>query len=106
MTSKTLFLNDIRSENYRQSLSDEDQVSLDVYLQEMKQSPADGEMDIAWQENGQGYYQHEHSLDAIKDVSEREQYLLRLKEDIDLWLADNPGNHTLGRARDSLFEAQ
>lgn len=103
MTFKTFFLKDIRSEDFRQSLSDEDQASLDVYLREMKQGPADGEMDIAWQENGQGYYRHNHYLGAIKDESEREQYLLRLKEDIDLWLADDPGNHMVGVVRDNLF---
>ncbi|MCR4308003.1 MAG: hypothetical protein NUV80_05565 [Candidatus Berkelbacteria bacterium] len=65
----------------------------------MKQGPADGEMDIAWQENGKGYYQHLHNLDTINDVTEREKYLLRLQEDIKLWLADDPGNHMVERVR-------
>jgi hypothetical protein len=105
MTSKTFFLKDICSENYRQSLSGEDQASLDVYLHERKQGPADGEMDIAWQENGQGYYRHEYRLDAINDATERARYLTRLKEDVALWLADDPDNHMVRSVRDSLFKA-
>ncbi len=106
MTSRAFFLKDLQSEDYRQGLSDKDLAALEVYLNEMKQGPADGEMDIAWKENGQGYYLHVHNLDVINDGVEREQYLARLQEDIGLWLAVDPGNHMVEQVRNSLLGLQ
>jgi hypothetical protein len=103
MTSKPFFLKEIRKENYRRSLSSDDQTSLDKYLSEMKQGPGDSEMDIAWMEEGRAYYAHQHYLDSIKNEQERELYLSRLRDDIETWLSEDPNNYTVGRVRD-LFD--
>ena len=75
MTTRTFFLKDIREENYPQGLSAEEKAALDRYLEEMAHGPADGEMDIDWKSEGQGYYIHEHILHGIKDEQERDLFL-------------------------------
>ena len=82
MTTQTFFLKDIRQENHRQGLSSEEAAALDKYLDEMAHGPADGEMDIEWESQGQGYYIHHHILHGIKDEQERDLYLQKLLEDI------------------------
>jgi hypothetical protein len=104
MTTKTFFLKDIRKDNYRQSLSSEEQAALDKYLQEMEHGPGHSDMDITWMDEGRGYYVHEHFLYSIKDEQERDIYLKKLREDIDTWLSEDPTNYMVGRVRDSLVE--
>jgi hypothetical protein len=102
MTSKSFFLKDIRKENYRQSLSPDEQASLDIFLQEMAHGAADGSMDGEWMSCGQGYYAHLHFLDSIKDKRERDLYLKRLREDINIRLVEDPDSYMVGRVRDFL----
>lgn len=103
MTTQTFFLKDIRQANYRQGLSAEDENALDKYLDEMAHGPADGEMDISWQSQGQGYYIHEHVLHGIKDTRDRDLYLQKLREDIDAWLTEKPGHHMVEKVRETVF---
>ena len=103
MTIQTFFLKDIRKEDYRQSLSSEEETALENYLEEMAHGPADGEMDIDWESQGQGYYIHHHILHSIKDERERNLFLQKLREDIDMWLSEKPGNHMVKKVREMVF---
>ena len=100
MINETFFLKDIRKENYRQGLSVEDESALDGYLEEMETGPGDGDMDIEWKDQGKGYYIHDHILNGIKDDQECDLYLVKLREDIDTWLSEDPGNYMVGQVRD------
>lgn len=102
MTTRTFFLKDIDSKNYRKSLSLSDQTSLDRYLHEMALGPADGEMDIDWQDQGQGYYVHLHKLASIDDEQERLLYRQNLLEDIKRWLAKEPNNFMVSNTQNLL----
>ena len=99
MTTRTFFLKDIDSKNYRKSLSLSEQASLDKYLHEMELGPADGEMDIDWQDQGQGYYVHLHELDSIDDKQERLQYRHNLLDDIKRWLVKEPNNYMVANVQ-------
>ena len=103
MTTQTFFLKDIREENYRQSLSSEEEAALDKYLEEMAYGPADGEMDIDWESQGQGYYIHHHILCGIKDKQERDIFLQKLREDIDTWLLEKPDHYMVEKVRRNFF---
>jgi hypothetical protein len=103
MTTQTFFLKDIRKEDYRQGLSSEEVAALDKYLEEMALGPADGEMDIDWQSQGQGYYIHDHILHSIKDESKRDLYMQNLREDIDAWLLEAPNHYMVERVREMIF---
>ena len=100
MSTKTFFLKNIRSEGYRDSLSAEDQASLDKYLEVMKKGPADGEVDIEWQETGKGYYVHLHQLESLLEGQERDEYLNCLEEDMKLWLTEDPSNYMVCNVRE------
>lgn len=100
---ETFFLKDIKREGYRNSLSDQENAALDLYLQDMQQGPADGEMDIEWQESGRGYYAHLHQLESLDDAQKKTEYLKRLKEDINLWLADESNNYMVNNVNKILF---
>jgi hypothetical protein len=103
MTAQTFFLKDIRQENFRQGLSSEEEVALDKYLEEMAYGPADGNMDIDWESQGQGYYIHHHILHGIKDERKRDIYLQKLREDIDTWLSEKPGHHMVKKVREMVL---
>ena len=72
MAMRTFFLEDIRKEAFRDTLSPEEQATLDRYLEEMDQDLADGEMDIEWVETGRGYYAHVRYLDGLADERARD----------------------------------
>lgn len=103
MTTQTFFLKDIRQENYRKGLSLEEENELDKYLEEMVHGPADGEMDIDWESQGQGYYIHHHILCGIKDKQERDIFLQKLREDIDTWLSEKPGLHMVRKVHEMIL---
>jgi len=103
MTNKSLFLKDIRKENYRQGLLAEDQAALDKYLEEMAHGAADGNMDNEWQADGLGYYIHDHILHGIKGEPERDLYLQKLREDIDTWLSEVPNHYMVEQVREIVF---
>ncbi len=103
MTTETFFLKDIRSEDCRHDLSPEEQAALDEYLKEMGHGPADGDMDIEWQESGRGYYAHLHVLESIKDEQERANYCKKLREDIDAWLSEEPNHYMVEQVREMVF---
>ena len=102
MTAQTFFLKDIRQEDYRQGLSTEEQAILENYLEEMAHGPADGEMDIDWESQGQGYYIHHHILHGIKDERERDLFLQKLREDIETWLSEKPGHYMVKKVREMI----
>lgn len=93
MTTQSFFLEDIRTKNYRESLSIDEIVVLDKYLEEMSAGPGDGDMDNEWQSQGQGYYLHDHILHGLKDKQERAIYLDKLRRDINTWLSEDPDNY-------------
>lgn len=102
MTTRTFFLKDIDSETFWKGLSLSEQASLDRYLHEMELGPADGEMDIDWQDQGQGYYIHLHKLYSIDDEQERLLYRQNLLEDINRWLAKEPNNYMVSNVQNLL----
>lgn len=104
MNMELFFLKNTRSEGFLQSLSPEEKAALDQYLYEMNLGPADGEMDIKWQETGKGYYVHLVNLQEIGDQEGRSDYLKRLKEDVKLWLVEDPKNYMVQRVQEILGE--
>jgi len=104
MIKMAFFLKDIDSEDYQYSLSSDEQAALDRYLREMELGPADGEMDIDWQDNGQGYYAHLHELHNIDDKQARSQYRQDLLEDIKKWMVREPNNYMVANVREILGE--
>lgn len=76
---------------------------VDSYLAEMAQGPADGEMDIQWQETCKGYYRHLYALGVIDDEDSKQEYLKELKIDIEQWLEREPGNCMVLSVRNQVF---
>lgn len=103
MGTQSFFLEDIRAKNYRDSLSVEESVELDSYLEEMATGPGDGNMDCEWQSQGKGYYLHDHILSGLKDKHERATYLEKLRKDIAIWLSEDPDNYMVKSLRSKLF---
>ena len=100
----SLFLKDIRSEEYMTALSDSELAVIEQYLEQMKSGPADGNMDIDWQDQGYGYYVHLHELESLSDQEEKAQYRKLLEADIDAWLAEKPSNYMVENVRKILSE--
>lgn len=64
------------------------------YLDDLQRGPADGEMDIEWQETGRSYYVHLLRLTELEgDV--RDAYLERLQHDINACSAIWPNNYAV-----------
>ena len=100
----SLFLDDIRSEEYMTSLSESELTVIERYLEQMQTGPADGQMDIAWQEQGYGYYAHLHELECLSDPDEKAAYRKRLEADIETWLTEKPGHYMVENVRKWLSE--
>ncbi len=100
----SLFLEDIRSEDYVTALDDSELAVIEKYLEQMQTGPADGEMDIDWQDQGHGYYAHLHELEHLTDPDEKAQYRKRLEADMETWLAEKPGHYMVENVRKMLSE--
>lgn len=98
----SLFLEDIENKNYFENLDWQEKAQVERYLEEVKTGPADGEMDIEWQENGKGYYAHLHVIERL-DENEKRKYLERLSEDISTWLSRHSNNYTVKNVKSILF---
>ena len=99
-----MFLKDIRSEDYLAGLDDSEKAAIEEYLHQMEIGPADGEMDIDWQDQGLGYYVHLHNLQFMTDPAQKKDYFKKLKDDIDIWLKEKPGHYMVSQVKDKLKE--
>jgi hypothetical protein len=90
--------------DYRDGLSAEDKGAVTLYLEEMQVGPADGNMDIEWQENCRGYYRHLEILEALRLECQEaaETYVTSLEKDIIAWLAIKPNNVQVTNVRTAL----
>lgn len=87
MRNDLYFLKNINNPEFIEECDEAEKEAISKFMEEMQSGPANGDMDIHWQEVGQGYYVHEHMLKNAEDWSEEafEFYLSELKEDINTW---------------------
>ena len=102
MAIQSFFLKDIEQEGFRNSLTKDDQKTLDQYLHDIKTGLADGEMDIEMYESMRGYYGHLEIVYAISDLEKKAAYLKNLLIDIDAWLERKPNDYVITRVRNMI----
>lgn len=102
MQPPSLFLVDIRSPDYLDSLSDQARAEIAAYLEEMN-SPLNKDRDIEWQETCCGYYRHLERLAMLADEEARARYRDALAIDIETWLAEGSETYMVTRVRDQVF---
>ena len=76
---------------------------VDQFLEDTRRGPGDGEIDIDWQATCRGYYAHLEHLYSLTDPEEQARYRESLREDIEAWLRESPGNYTVQVVRDRVF---
>ena len=78
------------------------------FLQDMQQGPADGEVDVQWQETNRGYYTHLEILERLKVEKPQavEDYVAALESDIAAWLAIKPNKYEVLNLKEILNQAQ
>lgn len=101
MTKQTYFIRDILSAQYWIDLTDPQRESLSQYFADLQSGPADGEMDIEWQESQRGYYHHLAKLAQLEGQAKTD-YIDHLLDDISICLTIWPGNYIVERVADQV----
>jgi hypothetical protein len=98
MSKNIYFICNMIQPGYWSGLSEAEKIDVNEYLEEMAHGPADGEMDIAWHENLQGYYRHLEIYDSA-DESDRQKYKDMLITDMAAWLVLSPDNYMVNQVK-------
>ena len=103
MQPPSIFLKDIRKPAYLESLAPKDRSYVDQFLKDMQSGPGAKAIDIEWQETCRGYYAHLEHLYSLDDPDEQSRYRELLREDIETWLRESPGNYMVEVVQSQVF---
>ena len=91
MEKRIAFFSDELSEASLKAMTPKIRADAEQFKRQCELGPADGEQDIDWQEDGQGYYAHLHELVRLRSESEDSysDYRTKLMSEIESMSAES-----------------